>query len=87
MKKTEDRELHAIRLFLKILNTLSNEEIWRVLNYLRLRYMDSAKDEEQTDNRLRTGWRLEDGVWRFNPASALQPTPSSLQPVQGGNAL
>ena len=47
MKKTEDRELHAIRLFLKILNTLSNEEIWRVLNYLRLRYMKSAKDEEK----------------------------------------
>ena len=55
MKKTEDRELHAIRLSLKILNTLSNEEIWRVLNYLRLRYMKSAKDEEKEPLRITSG--------------------------------
>ena len=47
MKVPEDKELHAIRLFLKVLNTLSNEEVGRILNYLRLRYVQHTKDEEK----------------------------------------
>ena len=47
MKVPEDKELHAIRLFLKVLNTLSNEEVGRILNYLRLRYVQYTKDEEK----------------------------------------